>query len=303
MSDSRILIPPPCEPISLTDAKLQLRVDLDRTYDDDLILSCIAAARTQTESLTRRQLVMCTSRVTLDAFPGSFGGRSDWGYLGGGIAGAAMAPKAWPNTKLDDAAIVLFGGPLQTVLSITYADSAGNSQTMSASDYVVDAESDPARIMPATGTSWPSTSAQINTVAVTATAGWMTPASYDATANTMTLAAGALALANGMAVNITAITDVPNVQGNLPSPFKARRIYYVVNASGLTFQLALTPGGSAIDFGAPTASSLLIDACPESVRQAARILLTHFYENRGDREAPIPSSVTALLTPWKVWRF
>ena len=305
MSDTRIMIPPPGEPISLTEAKSQLRVDLDHTFDDDLIRACIAAARTQVEDLTRRQIVMATYRVTFDAFPGSLGGRGDWGYLGGGIAGAAMAPKAWPNAKIDDAAIQLFGGPLQTVNSITYLDTTGATQTLASTEYVVDAENDPARIMPKVGgtfNGWPDTQGSaINTVQVNAAAGWMIPFTANSSNGYITLAAGAKALETGQAIQVTAV-DLSDVDGSLPTILKRRQNYYAVNVSGLTCQLALTPGGAAVTINNST-GVLMIDTCPEAIRQALRLLVTHFYEQRGEKDAPMPSAVTSLLIPWKVWRF
>ena len=306
MSDSRLMIPPPCEPISLADAKLQLRVNSDQTFDDDLIRACISAARSHVETITRRQIVLATYRVTLDAFPGSMGGRSDWGYLGGGVAGAAMAPKAWPNTRLDDAAIQLYGGPLQSVLSLKYVDPSGTTQTMAAADYAVDLSNDPARIMPVNGNSfngWPQTiSGQLATVEVNAAAGWMTPCTIS-TAGILSLPIGAAPLENGQAVQFVA-SDLSDVSGLFPTALKQRLNYYVVNfsTSSMTCQLALSAGGTPITVTSGT-GTILVDGCPEPVRQSVRILLTHFYENRGDKDASIPQAIEALLTPWKVWRF
>ena len=56
--------------------------------------------------------------------------------------------------------------PLASVTSITYVDTDGATQTLAANQYLVDAKSEPSRITPAYGCSWPSTRAQNNAVIV-----------------------------------------------------------------------------------------------------------------------------------------
>jgi uncharacterized phiE125 gp8 family phage protein len=47
---------------------------------------------------------------------------------------------------------------------------------------------------------------------------------------------------------------------------------------------------------------------PEALRQAVRLLVAHWYENRGvvatdtTRVAPLPSTITALLAPYRMLR-
>ena len=62
--------------------------------------------------------------------------------------------------------------PLQSVTSITYIDTAGDSQTLAASKYTVDTSSEPARIVPSFSNDWPSTRAQIDAVTVRIVAGY-----------------------------------------------------------------------------------------------------------------------------------
>ncbi len=62
--------------------------------------------------------------------------------------------------------------PLISVTSIAYIDSAGDSQTLSASNYRVDTTSEPGRITPAFGLSWPTTRNLTGAVTVTFTAGY-----------------------------------------------------------------------------------------------------------------------------------
>lgn len=61
---------------------------------------------------------------------------------------------------------------LQSVTSIVYIDTAGDSQTWDAADYQVDANRVFPRIAPAYGESWPSTRDQMNAVTITAVYGY-----------------------------------------------------------------------------------------------------------------------------------
>jgi len=62
--------------------------------------------------------------------------------------------------------------PAQSVSSITYTDTSGVVQTLSADDYDVDIYSTPARIRPAWGESWPSIRPVPNAITVTYVAGY-----------------------------------------------------------------------------------------------------------------------------------
>jgi hypothetical protein len=69
--------------------------------------------------------------------------------------------------------ILLPCGPVQSVTSVVYVDTAGVSQTLVVTtDYVVDTSAEPARIYPAYGCSWPSARSQPNAITVTYVAGY-----------------------------------------------------------------------------------------------------------------------------------
>lgn len=126
---------PATEPVSLTEAKLHLKVD--GTDDDNLITALIKAARMQAEHETRRALITQTIDVYLDAF-----------------ADEILLP------------------PITAVTAIIYVDENGTTQTLAADQYVVDIYSEPARVVPAYGVSWPATREQNNAVKLRCTAGW-----------------------------------------------------------------------------------------------------------------------------------
>jgi len=126
---------PSVEPITLEEAKIQCRIE--STYDDDEITGIIIAARNQAELYLNRAIITQTIDAYYDSFPSCF---------------------EMP--------------PLQTVSSITYLDSDGNSQTLESSQYTVDSKSIPARITRAYGVTWPSTYSQTNAVTIQFVAGY-----------------------------------------------------------------------------------------------------------------------------------
>ena len=65
-------------------------------------------------------------------------------------------------------------GNVQSATSITYIDTDGAQQTLSAAAYDADLYAAPARICPAYGYSWPSTFPRQNAVTLTYVAGWAT---------------------------------------------------------------------------------------------------------------------------------
>jgi len=102
--------------------------------------NAISTARQYCEGYTHRQFLSATWTLYLDEFP------SDAIYLG--------------------------VNPVSSITSIVYNDSGGASTTLSAGDYRTDSISEPARIVPAWGESWPVTRGQINDICVTFVAGY-----------------------------------------------------------------------------------------------------------------------------------
>lgn len=134
---------PDSEPVSLIEAKQHLRVDFDD--DDSLILGYIAAARQYCERLMDRAIFQRSMRLTLDTFPlpsfdGTVGTTTKDVYLD------------WYCREL----IIRLPKPATiSVESITYRDNDGTTKTLDPSYYVVDVTSEPARIAPAPGHTWP----------------------------------------------------------------------------------------------------------------------------------------------------
>lgn len=127
---------PASPPITTAQMKAYLRVETSE--DDTLIASLIQMGREQVEAITHRALFTTTYVEYFDDLPSEF---------------------------------VLQRSPLQSVDSITYVDTFGDTQTLSSSFYRVDTTSMPARITKAYGATWPSVRRITNTVAVTYDAG------------------------------------------------------------------------------------------------------------------------------------
>lgn len=136
----KLITGPSVEPISLSETKLHLHVDLN---DDDLwITSAIVACRIYAEKFMGRALVTQTWELGLDGFP--------------------------------TAEIEIPLPPLLSVVSVKYDDGNGIEQTMDPSLYRVDSASQPARL--SFVSSWPNTqSNKLGSVRVRFIAGYPTP--------------------------------------------------------------------------------------------------------------------------------
>ncbi len=138
MAEATQTVAPATEPVTLDECKSQLRLEIP---DDDVdVLKYVAVARKYAQNFNGQQFVTATYAWRRDYFESVF----------------------YPPHP-----------PLQSVTSITYLDTAGDSQTLAASVYQVDIHSKPARIMVAQGQSWPATqSGTFNAVTITYVAGY-----------------------------------------------------------------------------------------------------------------------------------
>lgn len=136
----RLITPPAMEPVTLAEAKLHARIEQD--LEDSLLATFIAAARQHGEQLTGRQFVEAEYDLLLSSFP------------------CGNDPVELPKP------------PLQAVEAVSFVAPDGVTQTMSASDYVVDTSGLLGRIYPADGSVWPATRRQRNAVIINFRTGW-----------------------------------------------------------------------------------------------------------------------------------
>lgn len=134
----RIITPPADEPVSLIEAKLHCKIEVDE--DDALVEGLIAAAREFVENQTHRAFIDRTLELVIDHFP--------------------CREIIFPVT------------PVLSIDSIKYDDDDGTEQTIDVGDYQVDLFSEPARIWPSVDFSWPSTVGNPNAVRIEFTAGY-----------------------------------------------------------------------------------------------------------------------------------
>lgn len=129
---------PSVEPLTVDEVRSHIR-DYD-TVDNAQLTGFIESARHYIESFLGRQLITATYKLYLDAFPSE---------------------------------IELPMPPLQSVTSIQYIDTEGAEQTLAASVYQYDTDSQPGRIKLDYAQSWPSTrGGDYDTVTVTFVAGY-----------------------------------------------------------------------------------------------------------------------------------
>lgn len=161
---------PAAEPVSLTDAKLHLRVDFPD--DDALISALIVAARQQAEMITRRVFVTQQWAFALDAFPNPGSVFSSANWYGPQWSNSPGPLTMAPQTGKTGYEIRVPLAPLVSVDSLQYLDTDGVLQTLAPSAYKVDTFGEPSKIVPAYATGWPATRTEINAVQVTFTAGY-----------------------------------------------------------------------------------------------------------------------------------
>lgn len=251
------------EPISTTEAKAHLRVD--SSTDDTLIAALVRSAREYCEAFTARQLVSAYWRLTLDEFPA------------------------------EDTPIKLFASPARSIISVTYTDTAGAAQTVTASDYSLITSVEPAQVISAYETFWPSTRDITDAVAVNFYAGYSAP--FTASAATDTLTVSNRGLTNGDRVRLS------NSGGALPAGLSADTDYYIVNASGATCKLSTTSGGSAVDITDAGTGTHFIGEIPASIIAAIKLIVGDLYEHREatmDANTYTNQAVMRLLWPYRI---
>jgi len=131
----KVTTEPTSEPLTLTEVKNYLKVDF--TTDDDLITLLIKSARQWVERHCNIGLLPQTVTELCDDFPDT-----------------------------------LSRSPVRSVLSISYKDSAGATQTWASGNYIVDTYDEPARIRKAYGVIKPTLYDEIARVTVVYTIGW-----------------------------------------------------------------------------------------------------------------------------------
>lgn len=138
-------------PISLEQAKVHLRVDIDE--QDDMIEGYLAAAVSYLEEICNRSFISSTWDFYLD---------DDWPWILDFETNRHLQMIEVPKAAL------------VSVTSITYVDTSGVTQTLASNQYVVDGAGAIGRIYPAYGVTWPSVRCQPRAITVRFVAGYGT---------------------------------------------------------------------------------------------------------------------------------
>ena len=133
------ITPPAALAVSMADARLQCRRETDDTSLDALITRYIQGAAAECEAITHCALMEQTLEQTLDAFPA-------------------------------EGDIRLKRPPVRSIVSVTYVDAAGVTQTLPPEAYTLNATGDDRVrswwLLPAEGTTWPATRAVVDAVRI-----------------------------------------------------------------------------------------------------------------------------------------
>lgn len=241
---------PAAEPVHLNEAKIHLRLAVDAagaaayTAEDAPLSAMIAAAREVAEFESWKALVLQGWDLFLDSWP---------------AGGEIRLP--YP--------------PLRRVESIQCTLADGTVTTLAATEYEVDADSVPGRVVLGYGKSWPAGElAPKNPIRVRFWAGYAVPFTADLAANA--LLAPDHPFIDGDKVRLSVSG------GALPAGLAALTDYFVRDVSGSTFKLAATADGAAVDLTTAGTGTLFVGEVPPSTTIGIKLLITDFYEERGD---------------------
>ncbi len=148
---------PPVEPVSLSEAKAHLRLEL--ADDDALVTALIRSAREACEQHTGRALVERTLTLFLDAWPSA----------------PAIIEEGWREGALIERGrrwIELPRPPLRAVEQVTLYDDADQGTLWPAENYYLDRASEPGRLVLRSGAARPSPTRAANGIEIRYRAGY-----------------------------------------------------------------------------------------------------------------------------------
>lgn len=245
-------IQPTAYPISLAQAKRQLRVD--GTDDDTYISGLIAVAADYCESFTSSQFVVATYRLDLERFP-------EYGRI-------------TTHYCLDDnrERIILPVGPVLDVTSITYKDSDGATQTWSSSQYALVTTGSGASIECKPGYTFPARGTSASAVTVTYRAGYARPFTANTVSDELTFGSSEPADLNDVFLSTT--------DGDLPAPLAINTAYDTNGFPGLTCTIRLANDAGDINITDTGTGTHFIGVIPPAAIHAMLLLISMWYTTR-----------------------
>ena len=258
------------EPVSVAQAKQHLNIGDDFTDDDSYISSLITAARQYVERYTHRAIYNRKMILTLDYFP----------WPGWGTTTGCADNDYYLHWYFRGLSIRLPLPATASVESVSYLAPDGVTPiTISPANYRVDTLSEPARISPAPGYTWPYQQNYVpGQVQIRYTAG-----TYELPiAETFIVpASGTYSLQQAdILLTFLSVTDA---NGN---PVQA-----TANGADITVDTSLA--------GQTLTANYTVDNCPQTIKAAMLLLIGHWYEHRlavsTSTMSVMPMAVESLL--------
>jgi uncharacterized phiE125 gp8 family phage protein len=241
---------------------------VNHSHDDDLIRSLLAGANDRVQQEVNRQLVTATYQMKIQSW--------------------------W------DREIRIPFPPLLKVNSITYFDEDNASQTLASSNYDVSTYTTPGKIRWAYDATIPSVYYRPDAVTIEFIAGYCLSFTVNDTTNVFTVAE-ILDISDGARVRL-------RTSDTLPAPLVEGKDYYLRDSSGLTFKVAETSGGSAVDLTTSGTGKHYVDLVPEPLKQAIKIAVGTWYDVVTEDVSvgystvqPMPMAGKYLMEPYRVW--
>ncbi len=269
----KVTTEPVALPLHLDQVKLNLR---ETGTGSDLDIEGMLAAAVQVAEVTRDSALVCrTFELVLEDFPGD--------------------DDAWLNIPVT---------PLVSVSSITYVDTAGATQTLAASNYIVDTSSRKGRVALAYSESWPDVREIINPVTVELVAGYLAPVTSVSSGDD-TLTVAGRTFTNGDKVRLSVSGGATKA---VDTALALLTDYFVVGVSGSDIQLEATVGGGFISLNADSVGQVYVGLLPPDVERAILLLINHYWLNReavvvGTTAMALPLGVEALLSSDRVYQY
>lgn len=152
---------PDIEPVTLSELKSQIRIT--GTSEDAQLAIYISAAREQIEEMTGLAMITQQFQLTLDHWPN--GRRSWWDGVQEGAIGELEGGNGFN-------AIQLPRYRLQSVDELRVFDIAGAAQVVSLTDFVIDTQQQPGRLVLRSNATWPVALQSANSIEIDYTAGF-----------------------------------------------------------------------------------------------------------------------------------
>ncbi|HDR9046273.1 TPA: hypothetical protein QDA94_000464 [Burkholderia vietnamiensis] len=156
----------------ITDPLVKQSMRVIDTAEDAFIGLLLQKAREAAEQLTWRALITQTIKLTMESFPrpSMNVASANWYGPSWGVAPGPLTV-ARPD-GVTEYEIYLPRNPVQSIESIQYYDMDGTLQTLDPATYLIDSESEPARVIPAPNASWPPTQNRPGAVEIHFVAGY-----------------------------------------------------------------------------------------------------------------------------------